>query len=289
MTTSIQDPRTPATELREREAQHWTTVTAGWERWWPLFERGAQRVNDRLVERAGIGPGMHVLDVATGLGEPAVTAARLVGPSGRVVAIDSSAAMIDAARRRAQALGFDAIDFREVNAEALDFPAAAFDAVVCRWGLMFVQDLDGVLRRLRAMLKPGGRLAAAVWTEPAQVPVIQLSGRIIAEHAPTPEEASPVNPFCLAAPDMLAAMLRTAGFTAVEAEPLTVPFTFDSAEAYTRFRRDMTTLDATLARHHPPAVVEAAWQAVTEAARAYATADGTLRFDNSALIVAARA
>ena len=293
MTTEIQPRQTaapaPAPDLQEREAQSWTAITAGWERWWPLFERDAQPVSDRLVADAGLAPGMSVLDVATGLGEPAVTAARIVGPAGRVVAIDCSLAMIDAARRRARALGFDAIDFREMNAEDPDFPAAGFDAILCRWGLMFIPDLDGALRRLRATLKPGGRFAASAWAEPAQVPFMQLSGRVVAEHAPTPEEPRPLNPFRLAAPGLLAATLHAAGFSAVDIEPFPVTFEFANAEAYTRFRRDMTTLDATLSRHHPPAVVEAAWQAVTEAARAYAVPDGTVRFVNTALIVTARA
>ena len=78
-------------------------VAAAWSQWWAIFERGAGAVSERLVERAHIAPGARVLDFGTGLGEPALGAARRAGPTGSVVAIDPSPTMLALGRERARA------------------------------------------------------------------------------------------------------------------------------------------------------------------------------------------
>lgn len=270
--------------LRARELQKWDAVAAGWARWWEVIEPAAQPVSDRLVELAGLAPGLVVLDVATGLGEPALTAARRVGPSGRVVATDCAPAMLREAALRAKALGLTNIVFREMDAENPDLDDASFDAILCRWGLMFVPDLDLALRRLRALLRPRGRFAAAAWAAPEAVPFIRTSAAVLAERLPLPDDgASPLNAFRFSEPGVLEDAMSRAGFAEVAREEVTVTYEFASAQDYTRFRRDMTPLDAMLAEHYPPDAVEAAWRAVTEAARAYAGDDGRVRFTNTAV------
>lgn len=130
-----------------------------------VADDGAERQagSDLLVELARIGPGHTVLDVATGIGEPAVTAAYKVGPTGTVIATDQATLMLAVARERVAALGLTNVEFREIDAEALDFQEPRFDAVLSRWGLMFLPNLTGALANMRRLLKPGGRLARAVW------------------------------------------------------------------------------------------------------------------------------
>ena len=117
-------------------------------------------VNDRLVELADIDAGHTVVDVATGIGDPALSVARRVGPAGRVIATDQSAAMLAIAERRAREHGLTNIEFRQLDANAYDFPDATIDAVVCRWGLMFLSDLTvrlaacGVPLNRDAFLRP---------------------------------------------------------------------------------------------------------------------------------------
>ena len=109
----------------------------GWQKWWKAFEQDAQKVNERLIELAGIEEGYRVLDIATGTGEPAITAAKKVGDKGYVLATDISPQMLSIAKRRANSLGLDSIiEFKECDAETIDLPAS-FNAVLCRWGLMF--------------------------------------------------------------------------------------------------------------------------------------------------------
>jgi ubiquinone/menaquinone biosynthesis C-methylase UbiE len=119
-----------------------------------------------MIDLAAIGPGQRVLDVATGVGEPALSAARRSGPTARVDAIDSSAAMLDLARARAAELNLENVMFREMAAENLAYPEASFDAVLCRWGLMFLENLQETLAGFRRILVPGGRLVAVVWGPP---------------------------------------------------------------------------------------------------------------------------
>ena len=99
-----------ATRYKSAQRQEWDAVAIGWSRWWETIEKGAQHVSDRLVELADVQPGHHVLDVATGIGEPCLTAARRVGATGSVIGTDQSQQMLAVARDRATALGLTNVD-----------------------------------------------------------------------------------------------------------------------------------------------------------------------------------
>jgi ubiquinone/menaquinone biosynthesis C-methylase UbiE len=145
-------------------------VAAGWEKWWPTIEDGAQHVNDHLVDLAGVAPGKRVLDIATGIGEPALSAAKRVGSAGQVVATDISAQMLDIARIRATTAGVTKAEFLEADAERLDFPAHSFDAILCRWGITSLPDYSNLLLRIERMLTPNGLFATSVWDEASRLP-----------------------------------------------------------------------------------------------------------------------
>lgn len=279
-----------AAQDAEEPAARWVNFEAsGWVRWREVWEGAAQPVSDRLVELAGLAAGHSVLDLATGLGEPALTAAQRVGRDGRVMATDFSPAMLHEAAVRAEAAGLTNIEFRVMDAETPDLDPATFDAILCRWGFMFVPDLEGSLRRLTALLKPGGRLAAATWGPSDEVPVIRTSAAVVTRVAPIPDPpAGALHAFRLSDRSILLGAMEQAGLAEVSCEEVSVAFEFASAEEYTQLRRDMTTLDAQLAERHPPDVVEAAWQAVTEAARAFDDGKGRLRFVNTVLCYSGR-
>jgi enediyne biosynthesis protein CalE5 len=94
-------------EFKAQQRQMWDNAAAGWQTWWETIERGAQKVSDKIVELAEIKPGDKVLDIATGIGEPAVTAARRVKPNGKVIATDISPQMLAIAKTRAKSFGLD--------------------------------------------------------------------------------------------------------------------------------------------------------------------------------------
>lgn len=266
----------------------WDDSAAGWKKWWPSFERAAQRVNDRLVALAEIAPGDRVLDLATGSGEPALTAARAVGPSGHVVAVDQSKGMLALARERIAAAGLTNVELVEADAEALSWEPKSFDAVLSRWGLMFMPDLDGVVHKIHHALKPDGCFATAVWATADKVPLIKLARDEIARitgQAPPPNAPDPTR---LADTSILDRALVAAGFWDISIERMTVTFEFASAEAFADFRSDIGGTRAAMLVQNPD-VRRQLREAIVAAARKFAAASGIVRLDNEAILVSAQA
>ncbi len=265
------------------------TSAAAWDKWFHIIEGGAQGLSDRMVDLAAIGPGAQVLDVASGLGEPAVTAAQRTGPSGQVLATDLSEDMLGHGRKRAGKLGLANIEFRRMDAQAMEVAEAAFDAVLCRWGVMFLPDLDAALAGFRRCLKPGGRLVAAVWGPAERVPGVGLGARVVHAHlglAPPDEGAG--TPFACSDVAAFESRVAAAGFEEVRGEWFTVSFTFESAEQSIQFRRERSKPLNQRIAGFPAEAREAAWAALTEATRAFETPEGTVRLDNAAYCVSAR-
>lgn len=265
----------------------WDDTAAGWKRWWPSFERSAQRVNDRLVELAQVSAGARVLDIATGSGEPALTAARAAGPSGKVVAVDMSPNMLAIARERVAAAAVHNVELIESDAESLKLDADSFDAVLCRWGLMFMPDLDGLLRGLHRALKPDGRFATAVWSFADKAPFCGLARdaiRRITGIVPPPNAPDPTK---LADTSILERALAGAAFRDVKFERLIVTFEFASADAFADFRSQIGGTRATLSTM-PADVARRVREAIVTAARQHAGADGVVRLANEAICFSAR-
>ena len=275
-------------KMKHEQKLAWDDSAEGWKKWWPTFERAAQRVNDHLVERAGASAGNRVLDIATGSGEPALTAARAVGPSGRVVAVDMSAGMLKIARERVDAAGLRNVELVESDAESLRLDDHSFDAVLCRWGLMFMPDLDGLLAKLRRALKADGRIATAVWSSADKVPICGLARdaiRQITGIAPPPNAPDPLK---LADVSILERALKGAGFREVTIERMTVTFEFASADAFADFRSAIGGTRAALAARTPEIRAQLR-DAMVTSARAHAGADRVVRLSNETILFAARA
>jgi SAM-dependent methyltransferase len=281
--TTIFDPVLYKANVRSE----WRAAAPGWRAWVEVLEAtdGGGAVSRALVELARIGPGDAVLDVAAGYGEPGLTAARAVGPAGRVVCTDISAEMLAIGRERAAAEGLDNLEFVECDAEQLEFGETSFDAVLSRQGLQFLPDAPGVLTRLHAFLKPRGRLAAAVWGAPGAVqfavpvPVIRTELRL-----PPPPAGIP-GPFALGDADRLAELVEAAGFAEVETGTVTAIYQTDSPEQATRWLREVAPPISSPVDAQPPEVQERVWAEVTRAWAPYTGADGRVRLENQAVWV----
>jgi SAM-dependent methyltransferase len=290
MTAPSIDPTTVKTGQRAS----WDAISPGWEDAMGVFERGAAAVTGRLLELAGVGPGHRVLDVATGLGEPALSAARAAGPTGRVVGADISPRMLAAARRRAaaapDAAALAPLEFVQADVESIGLPAGSFDAVLSRWGLMFACDHAAAFAGLRRLLAPGGVLAAAVWAPPPDVPMIGLGYRVLAGllDLPAPPPGMP-GPFSMSDPAALSAELRRAGFAEVSVEEFAVPFRLDRAAEYADFNKAVSPpslLDAVRDRFGSPDA-PGVWDAVAAAVEPYADDGGGIELTSTALCVRA--
>lgn len=277
------DPAVFKAQQRER----WSNVAQGWRTRWATFEHGAQLLSDRILDLAHVAPGQRVLDVATGIGEPAMSAARRIGPSGTVVAIDQAPEMLAVARERMQAAGIRTVEFVEGDAEAVTLPPGSFDAVVCRWGLMFFHDPVAALARFRSSLVPGGWLAAAIWGPPERVPLIALPFSVLSrERGQPPARPSGPSPFALSEPARLEQVLRDAGFAQVQSEPCTVTFEFASVDELLGHLGDVSAPIRMIMATLSPERQADFWEKLAAAAVPYIAADGMIRLPNDCLVVA---
>lgn len=270
-------------QYKTGQRQLWDKVAIGWKKWWPAQEQAVQHVSDRLVDLAGIRPGHRVLDVGTGIGEPAMTAARRIGPTGHVVATDQSPQMLAIAWERATALGLQNLEFREMDAEAIDFPESSFDAILGRFSLMFLPDLVTALARMRRMLVPNGKLATAVWDVAPKVPVCGLALGLAQKmfQLPPPSPGTP-SVFGLAE-GVLEKAMAMAGFADVQAEALTCMWHFPSAGAFTQFVGDINAPLVGILANQPAERQAEYWQMLAATAQEYAMADGSIRIPNTAI------
>jgi ubiquinone/menaquinone biosynthesis C-methylase UbiE len=250
-----------------------------------LYAPYEEPVNARLIELAEIDTGHTVVDVGTGIGDPALSAARRVGPTGRVIAIDQSAAMLAVAERRARERDLTNIEFRLLDANHFDFPDGTIDAVVCRWGLMFLSDLADALSRMRRSLKSGRCLAAATWADADKVPIISVRRTVMrAFDIPT----GPLDPFRLSSAAALSAAATSAGFTEVAVTRSVVPYEYASADAFASAQRAAheSRLTALLARSQEEQAEF--WRSLANAAEPFTTAGGVVRMPSEILLLSTR-
>jgi ubiquinone/menaquinone biosynthesis C-methylase UbiE len=275
--------------FKQAQRSDWQLAASGWRRWYDVIEAAAagQVVSRKLVDLARLGPGNSVLDVATGYGEPALTAARAVMPDGHVTAIDIAPDLLAFGRDRASRAGLDNVEFREADAEISEFAEEAFDAVVSRQGLQFLPNVAGTLERLHSALKSGGRLAAAVWRPREAVQFALPITIILRELSLPPPPSGRPGPFALADRQMLAQLVADAGFRDVETGTLTVIYETASAEDFTQWVRDVAPPIARLTDEQPADVADRAWRSVTAAWTPLFTSEGHVRTSNQAIWVAA--
>jgi SAM-dependent methyltransferase len=209
---------------RERLREEWTedATVAAWRKWQTKLSAYTRGATDAILEAAQLRPGMHVLDLASGVGDPALAVAEAVGPSGHVIATDLGPGMIGLAEEVARARGLRNIEFRVANVEALPFPDESFDVVTCRFGVMFFPDQLKAFRECRRVLKQGGRVAFVVWgkrEQPFLGTTVGILTRYVEVPPPDPEEP---HAFMFGERGLLRSRLEAAGFTQVHEEVRTV-------------------------------------------------------------------
>jgi SAM-dependent methyltransferase len=183
-------------------------------------------VTEALVEYARPATGMRVLDLASGTGEPAISLACRVGPDGHVTALDLSGDLLQIATERAQARGLKNLSTQQADAHRLPFPENSFDLATSRFGVMFFAEPRVALQELRRVLRTGARACFLAWG-PFDQPYWQSTMGVVHRYVGGPLLAPEgPNPFRFSEPGSLSAVLRTAGFNAVEEQTKTLPWSW---------------------------------------------------------------
>src|SRR5262245_372894 len=239
-----------------------------------LFEEWAPRV----AKAAQLSAGQKVLDVACGTGVLAREAMRCVQPGGSVTGLDRNEIMLTGARRVAPG-----IEWRAGHAESLPFPDGTFDAVVSQFGLMFFEDRAGALKEMWRVLRPGGRLAVAVWDalehSPGYADMVKLLQRLFGEKIANELRA----PFVLGDPKAFGALLESAGIPKAKIQTPTGGVRFPSIESWVRTDvKGWTLADLIDDKQYQTLQAEAA-----RALKKYVKGDGTVSFTAPAHIATA--
>jgi ubiquinone/menaquinone biosynthesis C-methylase UbiE len=231
---------TEAIEKQRREIYEIAEAIApGWERWRGRIEETTTPVREWMVKELAVRPGDTVLELAAGAGDTGFEAAAIVGEHGRLISTDFSPAMMAVACRRGAELGLGNVDYRIMDAERVELDADSVDGVLCRFGYMLMADPAAAFAETRRVLRPGGRLALAVWGAPERNPWATIGFGLLIErgHMPPPEPDDP-GPFAMASAEHTRTLLEAAGFTTVRTEEVPVRFSFRDLDDYNAFATD---------------------------------------------------
>jgi ubiquinone/menaquinone biosynthesis C-methylase UbiE len=228
---------------------------------------------EELVALAALQRGERVLDVACGTGIVARLATQMVGTAGKIAAVDVNEGMLSVARTVPQPHDGPSIEWHHGDAAALPFPAAAFDVVLCQFGLEFFADRAAGLREMARVRVPGGRLVLRVWRalerQPFYVALIEALERHVRAGAGAPIRAA----FTLADIAELHALVAGAGFRQVHIRITINPFRYPSVAAYVQRYLSATPIARDIVAMDDPART-ALLQEVTTALHAYVDDEG---------------
>ena len=275
---------------RQASLDRWETMAAGWKATRATFQHIVEPVSRWMVDAIRPQPGHRILELAAGLGDTGLLAAERVGPDGSVLITDGTEGMVAAARERVEEVGATNVELRTMQAEWIDLSAASVDGVLCRFGYMLLVDPEAALRETRRVLKPGGRVALAVWDALEHNPWMGVIRQALVDSgvAPAAVPDGP-GPFSLGSPDAVRELLDTTGFDDVEVQPLDLSVDFPSVDAW--WDHVMLTSGTTveLVRGLAPADHYRLRERVDAGYAPYVRDDGSLDVPARALVAAATA
>jgi len=259
-----------AAKYKSTTRQQWDVAAAAWDRWNPLLREWLGEATELMLDMAGVRLDSRVLDVAAGAGDQTLQAAARVGPRGHVLATDISPKILEFAAAQAQRAGFGQVQTAVLDGESLDVAEASFDAVISRLGLIYFPDQQRALRAMQRALRPGGRVAAIVYSTPERNGFFSIPVSVIRARAalPPPLPGQP-GPFSLGGAGVLEAAFKSAGFIDVTSRVIAAPVRLLSAAECVRFEQEsFGALHQMLASLDPQGKA-AAWEEISAKLRPF--------------------
>lgn len=267
-------PQFDPVKYKNTTHDQWQSAAEAWYRWSPTLNKWLGKATDKMLEMAGISSGHRVLDIAAGAGEQSITTAKKVGATGYVLATDISSNILDYAKQMAQQAGLNNIETKVMDGENLTLEDETFDAVISRVGLIYFPDQQKALKEMLRVLKPGGKVAAIVYSTAEKNKFFSVPVSIIRNRAklPPPLPGQP-GPFSLGAEGVIEKAFSQAGFKNIRAELVDSPLLLPSAKECVQFEKEsfgalhqmMSSLSAT--------EKEAVWEEIETELQKFETAN----------------
>ena len=274
--------------LRAHLRGMWSAVAAGWGEHAEYVDARGEAVTESMLAESKPQSGERVLELACGAGGLGLAAAALVAPDGEVVLSDVVAEMIAIAAARARTLGVENVGTRQLDLEGIAEPDESYDIVLCREGMMFAPEPERAASEIARVLRPGGRVAVAVWGPREQNPWLGLVFDAVSAEtgAPVPPPGLP-GPFSLSDRDRVAGLFTHAGFSDVRVREVPTPLRADSFEQWwqrtSTLAGPLTKILAALSA----GAAQALRARLQESVRPYTTPDGAVEIPGLTLVAAA--
>ena len=220
-------------ELLEQQRKAWNQFAPGWKKWDAFMMEKLRPVGEVLLETVQLKKGGRVLDAATGTGEPGLTAATRIGSDGEVIGFDVAEAMVEIANANAKRREIQNYLAIVSDGATLPQPSDYFDAIVCRFGIIFFPDPLVSLRELRRVLKSEGIAAFSAWGPPSKNPWATAIAGIVNKmlNLPIPPQDAP-GIFRFPEAGSLSSLLKQVGFKEVQEKEITGEMSYESPEQY---------------------------------------------------------
>ena len=256
-------------EQWDRHAQGWNDASEKIRHW-------LRQSTDAMIEMANVRTGARVLDVAAGAGDQTLDVAKRVGPAGSVLATDLLPAILNFVRENARRAGYNNVETLAADGEALEISEAAFDAAICRLGLMFFPDPGKGLRAIALALKPGGMACTMVFSAPDKNPCVAILMSTALKHAGLPprDPYQPGGLLSLGKPGRIDELFRDAGFSRVATTKVAAPFRLPSVHSYLDFVRTSASPILQILGRLDDGKRTAVWAEIEEKLSAFNTATG---------------
>lgn len=268
----------------------WERAAPGWERRASWVREGGMPVSVWMIEQLSLAPGKRVLELAAGTGDTGFLASELIGASGTLICSDAAEGMLEVAQNRAGELAVRNVEFKRLELEWIDLPAASVDAALCRWGLMLTVDPAAATHEIRRVLTPGGRVAVAVWDDPSLNPWATIPNRALISLGltPAPDPGRP-GMFALSHARELRELLEGAGFVDVVVDSIELDRSQPSLDEFLEMTLDLARPFADVWEGLTEDQREEVRREVASLAGPFTAADGSLRLSGRSLVAAAGA